>query len=93
MTGTDFFSALESYSPSNSPLYHYYFGKVPELLKPDVSPIDKMFRTETDAERYMQFLWMSTPGVRMHTHFDMDYNFFVQIIGTSLPRHFSCPYP
>jgi hypothetical protein len=26
-----------------------------------------------------QFLWLSSSGVHMHTHFDQDHNFFVQV--------------
>jgi Cupin-like domain len=58
----------------------YYFGDMPQALRKD-APSDMLFLTEEDVKLYRQFVWLSSPGVRMHSHFDQDYNFFVQLVG------------
>jgi hypothetical protein len=60
---------------------HYYFGSVPDSLRDDVMPDDLLYHTERDYKARKQFMWMSSAGMITHTHFDQDYNFFVQLVG------------
>lgn len=60
---------------------HYYFGSVPDTLKSDVMPDNLLYHTEKDYKAKKQFMWISSAGMITHTHFDQDYNFFVQLMG------------
>ena len=60
---------------------HYYFGSVPDHLKDDVMPDRFLYHTEKDYKANKQFMWISSAGMITHTHFDQDYNFFVQLVG------------
>ena len=61
---------------------HYYFGSVPDnTLKDDVMPDKFLYHTEKDYKAKKQFMWISSAGMITHTHFDQDYNFFVQLMG------------
>lgn len=60
---------------------HYYFGQVPEMLSKDLLPDQFLYNTEQDHTSHKQFIWISSPGMITHGHFDQDYNFFVQLIG------------
>ena len=60
---------------------HYYFGAVPDNLRDDVMPDQFLYNTEKDYESKKQFMWISSAGMITHTHFDQDYNFFVQLVG------------
>lgn len=60
---------------------YYYFGSVPAGLKHDVLPDDFLYHTERDYGAGRQFVWISSPGMITHGHFDQDYNIFVQVVG------------
>ena len=60
---------------------HYYFGSIPETLRPDLNSTRKLFHTDRDYKANKQFMWISSAGMITHGHFDQDYNFFVQLIG------------
>ena len=60
---------------------HYYFGSVPDSLRDDVMPDNLLYHTERDYKARKQFMWISSAGMITHTHFDQDYNFFVQLVG------------
>eukprot|EP00462_Mataza_sp_D1_P016937 CAMPEP_0175173522 /NCGR_PEP_ID=MMETSP0087-20121206/32101_1 /TAXON_ID=136419 /ORGANISM="Unknown Unknown, Strain D1" /LENGTH=50 /DNA_ID=CAMNT_0016464845 /DNA_START=1 /DNA_END=150 /DNA_ORIENTATION=- len=48
----------------------YYFSAVPAQLQEDIAPTSAFFlspKDEAAAERYM---WVSSAGVVLHTHFD-----------------------
>ena len=77
-----------------------YFGDVPLQMRDSLEPQEWLYPHADDAEARMQYLWLSTPGVRTHTHFDSDPNFFVQLIGRKRfvlwePRETArlCPFP
>ena len=77
-----------------------HFGEVPQRLQAALEPQEWLYPQADDAAARMQYMWLSTPGVRTHTHFDSDPNFFVQLIGTKRfvlwdPRESSrlCPFP
>jgi hypothetical protein len=59
-----------------------HFAPVPPALASDLEPQARLYASEGDAEARMQYLWVSTPGARTHTHFDSDHNLFVQLLGT-----------
>ena len=60
----------------------YWFEKLPASLVPDIASVSKLlFLRESDLERYEQYMWFSSAGVRMHTHVDADHNFFLQVAG------------
>ena len=76
------------------------FSRVPEALKSALGTDESLYATKDDAEVGSQFVWLSSPGVRTHTHFDSDRNAFVQLIGRKRftlwhPNQTSrlCPYP
>ncbi|XP_062504731.1 uncharacterized protein LOC134181477 [Corticium candelabrum] len=79
-TNDEFFRSIRNESET---IYGgcYYFTDMPDELKPDVDPHEPLFVTHEDVERFKQFLWVSSSGMITHTHFDQDYNFFVQIYG------------
>ena len=54
---------------------------MPQSLAADLEPQARLYASEEDAEGRMQYLWVSTPGARTHTHFDSDHNLFVQLLG------------
>lgn len=60
---------------------HYYFTQVPESLRADLLPDEKLYLSEKDHEAKKQFLWVSSEGMITHGHFDQDYNIFVQLVG------------
>lgn len=79
---TDFFECVQS------PMLcfdgykgHYYFGQVPDPLKADISPDSLLYNTDRDRKAGKQFMWLSSAGMITHTHFDQDYNIFVQLVG------------
>lgn len=60
----------------------YYFEKLPEQLRADISSVaGQLFLQPSDLEKYEQYIWFSSAGVRMHTHVDADHNFFLQVSG------------
>jgi hypothetical protein len=79
-----------------------WFGEVPPPLKPllEEDANERFFATEWDAKQSLQYAWLSSEGMRTHTHFDNDRNFFVQLLGEkrfvlwppNMTRHL-CPYP
>lgn len=77
MTSKEFFTAVVNDSDNG----YYYFTSMVDRLKPDVSPHNLLFVSEEDLEEFKQFLWVSSTGMITHTHFDQDYNFFVQVYG------------
>ena len=66
---------------SDSFLGHYYFGSVPATLKEDLIPDRFLYHTKKDYKSNRQFIWISSSGMITHTHFDQDYNLFVQLVG------------
>lgn len=60
---------------------HYYFTELPTELASDTRPDDLLFNTPRDHAAKKQFLWVSSPGMITHGHFDQDYNVFVQLKG------------
>lgn len=83
LSTSDFFQCIQS----NKVCFdgykgHYYFGSVPASLKKDVSPDDFLYNKERDRKAAKQFMWISSAGMITHTHFDQDYNIFVQLVGT-----------
>ena len=77
MSSKEFFRAVVDDSENG----YYYFTGMVDQLKPDVSPHNQLFVSEEDLDEFKQFLWVSSPGMITHTHFDQDYNFFIQIHG------------
>lgn len=80
MTKDDFFSCLHD-KCSDEYKGHYYFGEVPDQLKKDMRNDRFLYLTDKDYKASKQFIWVSSAGMITHTHFDQDYNFFVQISG------------
>eukprot|EP00004_Rigifila_ramosa_P024089 TRINITY_DN6896_c0_g1_i1.p1 TRINITY_DN6896_c0_g1~~TRINITY_DN6896_c0_g1_i1.p1 ORF type:complete len:860 (-),score=151.92 TRINITY_DN6896_c0_g1_i1:72-2291(-) len=78
----ELFSRLNASSSGTDPFAYYYFGSLPAQLRDDVSPSGMMWLTENDLKLFRQFLWISNGGLRTHTHFDQDHNFFVQLVGS-----------
>ena len=58
-----------------------HFAAVAGALSRDLEPRSLLFADKEDEKKSMQYLWLSTPGVRTHTHFDSDHNVFVQLVG------------
>ena len=82
MSTSEFFRCISSAQPCpDGYLGHYYFGSLPDGLKEDVKPGRLLYHTEKDFEAGKQFVWISSSGMITHTHFDQDYNFFVQLVG------------
>ena len=82
MTTSSFFACAEKPgSCSDGMKGHYYFGRVPESLRPDLKPAEMLFHTSRDYDANKQFIWISSAGMITHAHFDQDFNFFVQLIG------------
>lgn len=61
---------------------HYYFGEVPLNLKDDLKPNSFLYNTQEDYDKQRQYIWISSPGMITHGHFDQDYNLFIQLVGT-----------
>lgn len=59
-----------------------HFSRVPEALRAALEPQAALYATEADRANGQQFTWLSSPGVRTHTHFDSDRNTFVQLLGS-----------
>jgi len=77
-----------------------YLGPIPSLLARALQPNQELFVAEEDAQEEEQSLWLSSKGVRTHTHFDSDHNLFVQLLGTKRWYLYPpgagpqlCPYP
>ena len=82
LSTSSFFSCIQQPSECSDGLSgHYYFGSVPETLKPDLGSTRLLFHTDRDYESGKQFMWISSAGMITHGHFDQDFNFFVQLIG------------
>jgi len=82
MSTSEFFSCISSTRPCPDDfLGHYYFGTLPDGLKENVKPGNLLYHTKKDLEADKQFVWISSAGMITHTHFDQDYNFFVQLVG------------
>lgn len=60
---------------------HYFFGALPDALRSDLKPDRFLYNTDKDYEEKKQFMWISSAGMITHTHFDQDFNFFVQLLG------------
>ena len=83
MSTLSFFSCIQEPSHCSDGLQgHYYFGSVPESLQSDLYPTQRLFRSTRDYKANKQFVWISSAGMITHSHFDQDFNFFVQLIGT-----------
>lgn len=67
---------------SDSTIGHYYFTSLPENLHADLTQARLLFAEDRDFELRRHFLWISSRGMVTHTHFDQDYNIFVQLSGT-----------
>ena len=80
MSEDDFFSCLHD-KCADGYKGHYYFGEVPDELKKDMINDRYLYLTDKDNKAGKQFIWVSSAGMITHTHFDQDYNFFVQISG------------
>ena len=82
MSTSSFFSCIQQPSNCSDGLNgHYYFGSIPEPLRPDLNSTRLLFHTDRDYESNKQFMWISSSGMITHGHFDQDFNFFVQLIG------------
>jgi hypothetical protein len=58
-----------SSSSSSSSILH--FGAIPDGLREALHPHDELLYADADAlRRAEQFTWLSSPGVRTHTHFE-----------------------
>jgi hypothetical protein len=78
MTGTAFWQSI---AEPEDDLIYYWFGAMLDSLKDDVLPNDFLFLSDEDEQKYEQYMWISSRGPNMHTHFDQDHNFFVQVYG------------
>ncbi len=91
MKKEDFFSCIvDSSNCSDQFLGHYYFGSVPDKLKKDLLPDKFLYNTDKDFKANRQFIWVSSSGMITHTHFDQDYNLFVQLVGKKRFTLWSC---
>lgn len=79
----EFFQRMRQPEPG---VAYYYFGDLTDDLYNDVQPNANLFLKEIDAGRRMQYLWLSSRGPKMHTHFDQDHNFFVQVCSPACHR-------
>ena len=57
-----------------------HFAAVTGALSRELEPRSLLFANAQDEKKSMQYVWLSTPGVRTHTHFDSDHNIFVQLV-------------
>lgn len=74
--------SLDEYVPPTNESLYYHFDSFPPDLLADVTPYAHLFDTESDVLKRAMYLWFSSGGVNMHSHFDQDHNFFVQLAGT-----------
>ena len=61
-----------------------HFDGVPPQLGADLghaTELGVLYASEFDQRHAMQYAWLSSPGLRTHTHFDSDRNVFIQLIG------------
>lgn len=58
-----------------------HFDTIPFALEPALRPQEPLYVSTYDSRQRMQYMWLSSPGMRTHTHFDSDRNMFVQLIG------------
>ena len=58
-----------------------HFAEMDPSLLDDVVPNELIFRTKTDAARFMQYFWIGSNGTATHLHYDMDYNYYAQVTG------------
>ena len=57
-----------------------WFGEVPSPMRPSLQAgASQLYASEWDWKQGLQYVWLSSPGMRTHTHFDNDRNFFVQV--------------
>ena len=80
MTKEDLFSCIHN-KCADGYKGHYYFGEVPDQLKMDMTNNHFLYLTDKDYRAGKQYIWVSSPGMITHGHFDQDYNFFAQISG------------
>ena len=60
-----------------------FFTALPQsFTQQHLSPTRPLFLTSDDHKLHRQFAWVSTGGSVTHTHFDQDYNVFVQLVGS-----------
>ncbi|XP_065179869.1 uncharacterized protein LOC135810308 [Sycon ciliatum] len=84
MSRDDFFNALNSASNEEDTAIssgEYYFTDLPQRLQQDLTESHLMFASSDDFKLRRHFLWLSSAGMVTHSHFDQDYNFFVQLSG------------
>ena len=78
-----------------------HFDSIPPALRSALQPhAGALYTSGFDAGEALQYMWLSSPGLRTHTHFDSDANVFVQLLGRKrfvlwAPNQTSrlCPYP
>ena len=59
-----------------------WHGPLPALLRAELEPhAASLYASAFDHREGLQGMWFSSPGMRTHTHFDSDRNFFVQLLG------------
>ena len=82
MTTREFFVCVQEPRKCSDGFFgHYYFGSLSSSLKSDILPDHFLYYTSDDHVAGRQFVWISSSGMITHTHFDQDYNFFVQLVG------------
>lgn len=57
------------------------FTTMPNRVVKELQPEDWLYVTHRDLREARQLLWVTSPGIRTHTHFDDDHNFNIQVIG------------
>jgi len=78
MSSTAFFDAIVDPHEQNS---YYYYGKVDLELKKDLMPNQLLWVLPDDAASNELYLWLGGPGIGPALHYDMDHNFFIQVVG------------
>jgi len=56
-------------------------AQMPVSVVKQLQPEEWVYATHKDNRRADQSIWVSTPGLRTHTHFDSDHNMFIQLLG------------
>eukprot|EP00049_Salpingoeca_infusionum_P007797 m.126268 g.126268 ORF g.126268 m.126268 type:complete len:832 (-) comp13825_c0_seq1:10-2505(-) len=69
-------------SPRYSDARLVYFSDITPEMHAELKPDEKLYLTSDDWMYRKQFVWISTGGSVTHTHFDQDYNVFVQLAGS-----------